>query len=429
MANINFSFNNVDFSVDESALSTATDNLKTHLETVMSGSGAKINLGGAAYNIDSAKLSAASNDFIAHLGTIAGSGSKVVVNGTEYGIDHAKVAGAISDLHTAFGNIGTSTPSPGPVLEGDGGEYYILAPTALTFRSTEPLAEFQEVKVNGEVVDPSNYTLEEGSTIVTLSIDYLKTLGVGNYDIEVVSANNASKGGFTVAAPELNEHGFYYSQSYCAYTTNYGDLVLFLHPDGTISILIPSISYTTEGTYVVDGNNIRVVGSSFNNMPLVISSDGREMRCTSSDWTFTIGNENYVVDEDYMYFYHEDLGGYEVKALDKNKAEYHAIKSGIYGRPTVMISHSSFSNNKNLLIAPKIPYGVTTIGRYAFSWCRAMKSIEIPDSVIVIEKSAFSYCEMTDVYYTGTQEQWSAITIESDNSALNNATIHYNHIG
>lgn len=52
----------------------------------------------------------------------------------------------------------------------------------------------------------------------------------------------------------------------------------------------------------------------------------------------------------------------------------------------------------------------------------------IPDSVTSIEYGAFSGCtSLTDVYYTGTEEQWNEINIEGDNEALLNATIHYNY--
>jgi hypothetical protein len=101
-------------------------------------------------------------------------------------------------------------------LEGDGAEYYTLAPTALSFRSTAPLNEFQSVQINSVTVDPSNYTLEEGSTIVTFPIDYLKTLNRGNYEVTIASENKTVKGEFNVAAPDLNKLGFYYNQPYCA---------------------------------------------------------------------------------------------------------------------------------------------------------------------------------------------------------------------
>jgi hypothetical protein len=99
-------------------------------------------------------------------------------------------------------------------LEGDGQEFYTIAPSTLSFRSSAPLNEFQDVQINGQTVDPSNYTLEEGSTIVKLSIDYLNTLTAGNHKIAVVSNNQTATGAFTVKAPELNEYGFYYNQPY-----------------------------------------------------------------------------------------------------------------------------------------------------------------------------------------------------------------------
>jgi hypothetical protein len=71
----------------------------------MSGSGAVINLGGIPYNVDSTKLTTATNDFVSHLGKIAGSGAKVKVNGVEYSVDSTKLASATADIHTVLGNL------------------------------------------------------------------------------------------------------------------------------------------------------------------------------------------------------------------------------------------------------------------------------------------------------------------------------------
>lgn len=102
MAKTNIIFNNKNYQIDSTSLDSATSALRTHLSTVMNGSGTTINLGDTVYNIDSAKLATARNAFVSHLNTIAGSGSKVVVNGVEYGIGTDKVAGAISALQTDF---------------------------------------------------------------------------------------------------------------------------------------------------------------------------------------------------------------------------------------------------------------------------------------------------------------------------------------
>lgn len=75
-----------------------------------------------------------------------------------------------------------------------------------------------------------------------------------------------------------------------------------------------------------------------------------------------------------------------------------------------------------------IPDSVTSIENTAFSGCSSLTSITIPDSVTSIGNDAFWGCDsLTDVYYGGTEEEWTAITIGSDNEALTGATIHYNY--
>jgi hypothetical protein len=129
MAKTNISFNNNNYSIDESSLSSATAALKSHLSTVMNGTGATITLDGTSYGVDATKLSTATNDFISHLGTISGSGSKVVVNGVEYGVDSNKVAGAIASLDTALDGLengGDSESGNIVAFDGDwtGKEYF-----------------------------------------------------------------------------------------------------------------------------------------------------------------------------------------------------------------------------------------------------------------------------------------------------------------
>ena len=73
-----------------------------------------------------------------------------------------------------------------------------------------------------------------------------------------------------------------------------------------------------------------------------------------------------------------------------------------------------------------IPNSVTSIGRGAFGGCKSLTSITIPNSVTSIGEDAFFGCtSLTDVYYTGTKEQWNAISLGSYDSDLKNATIHY----
>lgn len=72
---------------------------------------------------------------------------------------------------------------------------------------------------------------------------------------------------------------------------------------------------------------------------------------------------------------------------------------------------------------------LTSIGSFAFDDCRSLKSITVPDSVKSIGNSAFSSCgDLKDVYYTGSKDEWKAISIGEYNDCLLNATIHYNWI-
>ena len=58
-----------------------------------------------------------------------------------------------------------------------------------------------------------------------------------------------------------------------------------------------------------------------------------------------------------------------------------------------------------------IPESVTSIGNYAFRGCSSLTSIIIPESVTSIGNEAFRYCSgLKTINYTGTEEQWNAIS-------------------
>lgn len=58
-----------------------------------------------------------------------------------------------------------------------------------------------------------------------------------------------------------------------------------------------------------------------------------------------------------------------------------------------------------------IPDGVTTIGNGAFLNCTSLTSITIQDSVTIISDNAFAGCiGLKTINYTGTEEQWNAIS-------------------
>ena len=79
-----------------------------------------------------------------------------------------------------------------------------------------------------------------------------------------------------------------------------------------------------------------------------------------------------------------------------------------------------------------IPKGVTSIGNITFYKCTSLTSITIPDSVTSFGYSAFGQCtSLTTINYTGTEEQWNAISKSGDWSASlpSDLVINYNYQG
>lgn len=310
------------------------------------------------------------------------------------------------------------------ILEGDGQDFHQFAPTALTFRSQDNLEDFQEVQINGETLDPANYTLTEGSTIVTLSADYLKTLEAKTHEISIVSTKGKTSANFSVTKPELNVHNFYYNQPYSAEVPNWGRVVFFIREDGTYD-MINGYGVTSTNTYTVDGNSIVALDDTFGAFHCTVSSDGTEIYCAEVQTALKISNDtSFAADEDYFYVYNEELGGYEVRCIDKTKAEYGAIKTGINGIDTVKLADKMFyspSGDNYNLKSIEIPDSVVSIGDKAFkdctklvsitfgknsklksigsdafSRCASLTNITIPDSVVSIGENAFNGAFLRD---------------------------------
>ena len=77
-----------------------------------------------------------------------------------------------------------------------------------------------------------------------------------------------------------------------------------------------------------------------------------------------------------------------------------------------------------------ITEGITRIGEKVFRFFPNLTEVMIPTSVTEISNSAFRTCDsITDVYYSGTEEQWKTIVVGSNNESIIGANIHYNSTG
>lgn len=71
------------------------------------------------------------------------------------------------------------------ITAGNNSTYEPGSNEALTFRGSGEVAYFKDVKVDGTIVDRTNYDVREGSTIITFTPEYLKTLSNGKHTIEM----------------------------------------------------------------------------------------------------------------------------------------------------------------------------------------------------------------------------------------------------
>ena len=85
------------------------------------------------------------------------------------------------------------------ILDGAGSSWMQNTDGSLAIRGSGEISKFREVKVDGVTVDPVNYTVTEGSTIITFKPEYLKSLSAGNHSFELVWTDGTAATNFTVA--------------------------------------------------------------------------------------------------------------------------------------------------------------------------------------------------------------------------------------
>lgn len=343
--------------------------------------------------VNSKELGLTVNSVDAALGNIANGFDIFPVNSSQDLKYDAKLAPqSESTSETIASLIFTIGWVEGDVLEGNGQTFYKMAPTDLSFRSTAPLSEFQEVRVNGQVVDPSNYTLTEGSTIVTLSANYLNGLDANYHDITIVSDSKSPSGSFKVVEPEKNDYNFYYNQPYSAYVAAVDEKCgFFIQEDGNMLILCvgPISTSVIPGTYTVEDGKI-IATSDLGVFTGIIADDGASIYFEELGANFVIGDETIVADDEYVYTLNEYNGGYRASVIDKTKTSYKPIKMGIHGIPTTNLE-STYADCVNLVVAPEIPYGVENMDT-AFGGCISLKKAPVIPSSVYGMIAAFSGC-------------------------------------
>lgn len=101
----------------------------------------------------------------------------------------------------------TGTTLDYKIIEGADGAWTQNSDGTLTFRANGDFGKFTGVKVDGTLIDASNYTAVSGSTVITLKTDYLKTLSVGTHTLAVVYPDGECSTNFEIKTSQSQNTG------------------------------------------------------------------------------------------------------------------------------------------------------------------------------------------------------------------------------
>lgn len=109
---------------------------------------------------------------------------------------------------TGGGTTGGGSTVVYKIIEGANGSWTQNSDGTLTVRADGVFSKFKGVEVDGKLlIAGKDYTAKSGSTIVTLSKDYLATLSVGTHKLTVLFNDGSCETNFTVKAASDNNPG------------------------------------------------------------------------------------------------------------------------------------------------------------------------------------------------------------------------------
>jgi hypothetical protein len=461
-------FNNNNYSVDDSFLSTHSNDLQQHLSTVMNGTGAVINLGGTAYNVDSAKLATAKDAFVQHLGTIAGNGRKIVIGGVEYNVDAVKVAGAVSEIEAVLGGSisGGSGGSSGGgevaypeknmygfyfnvpyVTEANDGDYsYTMAHV---FYDDGTVVTFYNDLTDDPII--STMLFANGNSGISIDYDNLADLGI-TFSEDGKTMIDSS---YTYTAQGV-EHGIYFGETYVSqdgeaivpyasdkvviiigeefnevsfegwkckahYTENYG-CMLYTSIDGSViyggSKYEPKTYYLETSTSKLKTPSVSIVNETLTIEP-VLNAKAYEVYCEDTLVTttslLTVDLSQYIAEKN-TYLLVRAVGD-EYKSSDFACVKYGAeFIAGLYKTGAVSLYEAGdYVAIEDMLVTS---WGELVIDGYVIqedtSLTKASSLLDrdliMPNGIITIGGVAFRYCNTM----TGVALPDSLTTIDED---------------
>lgn len=128
--------------------------------------------------------------------------AKVVADGADF-TDEQQVVLAATGHHfengvcTVCGEKDPNAFTPA-IIKGANGTWQTGSEAGLSFTSNAEYQDFLAVKVDGQSLGSASYSVQKGSTVVTLKPSYLKTLSLGKHALDIVSQPGTASTTFTI---------------------------------------------------------------------------------------------------------------------------------------------------------------------------------------------------------------------------------------
>ena len=123
-------------------------------------------------------------------------------NGFKYQCVVSNSVGTVTSNTAVLTVTENTNPDPEPtdydIMDGANSSWTQNSDGSLSIRGSGAFSKFVGVKVDGTFVDTKNYTVKEGSTIVTLKTDYLNILSVGTHTFEILWTDGTASTTVTV---------------------------------------------------------------------------------------------------------------------------------------------------------------------------------------------------------------------------------------
>lgn len=87
------------------------------------------------------------------------------------------------------------------IIDGNGLELKCDGSVEATFTSNASFEDFLRVELDGKTLDPSSYSVLDGSIIVTLKPELISSLAIGSHSLGIVSVSGTAVADFTVTDP------------------------------------------------------------------------------------------------------------------------------------------------------------------------------------------------------------------------------------